>query len=105
MRRKKKFQTGNSGERKIVQSKLRDEIRKAKYDYKEKVEAKFQYDSMLDAWCALKDLSGQCRPQYTAATSLSNQECLDFSNSLNKFYCSFECKDLRLYHDPWTPVK
>ena len=61
--KEKAFQSGNRGERKMVQCKLRDEIRKVKHNYKEKVEAKFQSGNMRDAWCALKDLSGQCRPQ------------------------------------------
>jgi hypothetical protein len=48
------FQSGNKEERKKVQKKLREEIKKAKLEYKEKVEQQFQSGSMRDACKGLK---------------------------------------------------
>ncbi len=90
------FQTGNKEERRKVQRKLRDEIRAAKLEYKQKVERQFQSGEMRDAWKGLKALTGQ----YTPCKSKPNCLCNDarrteFAGELNDFYCRFERDDLR----------
>jgi hypothetical protein len=87
------FQSGNKEERKKVQRKLREEIKKAKLEYKDKVEQQFQSGSMRDAWQGLKNLTGQNRPHSTA-TGLPEEDRRTFANSLNEFYCRFERTDM-----------
>jgi hypothetical protein len=76
-----------------VQRKLREEIRKAKAEYKEKVEKQFEGGNMRDAWKGLKTLTGQNKPQCTAI-STSLDERVAYADKLNEFYCRFERDDL-----------
>jgi hypothetical protein len=76
-----------------VQRKLREEIRKAKAEYKEKVEKQFEGGNIRDAWRGLKTLTGQNKPQ-CAAISTSLDERVAYADKLNEFYCRFERDDL-----------
>ena len=87
------FQTGDRMERKRVQAKLRNELRKAKMEYKEKVEQQFAGGDMRQAWKGLKTLTGQDKPQpHTFSMPLSERE--EHANKLNEFYCRFERDDV-----------
>ena len=92
-KKKAAFQKGNRGERKEVQKILRQEIKKAKIEYREKVEEKFQAGNMRDAWKGLKILTGQNKPQQTA--TMSKADRTKHADSLNDFYCRFERDDLK----------
>ena len=76
----------------MVQKKIRLEIRKAKLDYRERLEGKFQAGNMKDAWKGLKILTGQNKSQQT--TTMSKDDRIKHANSLNDFYCRFERDDL-----------
>ena len=88
------FQSGDRGERKRVQIKLRGEIREAKKRYKEKVEKNFESGNMREAWVGLKQLTGQNKPK-SSECSVTFEEREKFANQLNEFYCRFEREDLR----------
>ena len=83
-------QSGSRVERK---KKLREEIRKAKSEYKDKVELPFQSGNMRDAGKGLKSLTGQSKTQSTCSMPLEDR-CM-FTKSLNEFFCRFERDDLK----------
>ena len=94
MKTKVAFQSGDRIERKTVQKRLREEIREAKKQFKEKVELQFQSGNMRDAWKGFKTLTGQQHKTHGTAGSLSKEDWQDFYTKLNDFFCRFERHDL-----------
>jgi hypothetical protein len=89
--KKRAFQEGNIVERKLVQAKLRLEIKNAKLQYRDKIEKQFTQGNMCDAWKGLKTLSGQDKSK--PRSNQSPDEALAMSENLNNFYCRFERKE------------
>lgn len=82
------FTSGNRTEAKLIQARLNKAIKEAKRDYKEKVERLFQEGKARDAWKGVKTLAGLSNnrpPSY-----LRPEECVEFAESLNSFYCRFD---------------
>ena len=86
------FQSGNRTDRKLIQVKLRKEIKENKRRYREKVEQQFQSGNLSDAWKGIKILAGQDSKKGNKAT-LPASEQHKFVNDLNEFYCRFERTD------------
>ena len=87
------FQAGNKKERKVVQTKLQGEIRKAQKEYKEKVEEQFKTGRTKDAWNGIKMITGETKKK-ARSCQMKFEEQAAFSDQLNDFYCRFERSDL-----------
>ena len=77
-----------------MQTELKQQIKKAKTEYKEKVETQLRSGSMYDAWKGLKTMAGQNKAQI-CDTSLDLAEQTDFAEKLNDFYCRFDKHDFK----------
>ena len=88
------FQSGvGLMERKVIQGRVRQELKKGLAEYKKKTEEKFKEGNMKEAWNGLKILSGQEKTRPTSI--MSEEDQASFSEELNQFYCRFEREDLR----------
>ena len=86
--KKNAFTSGNRIEAKLIQARLNKEIKEAKREYKEKMERLFQEGKARDAWKGVKTLSGLQNNR--SPSHLRSEECVEFAENLNSFYCRFD---------------
>ena len=76
-------------ERKIVQAKLKKELKEGKQNYKTKIENLFKSKNMADTWKGLKTLTGENKHKQSQSSMTTSEQCT-FSNNLNDFFCIYE---------------
>ena len=79
------FQSGSLVDRKIVQAKLRKELKEGKRKYKTKIENLFKSKNVADTWKGLKTLTGE-NSHGQSQSSMTTGERRTFSNNLNDFF-------------------
>ena len=89
------FQSGSLVDRKIVQAKLRKELKEGKRKYKTKIENLFKSKNVADTWKGLKTLTGE-NSHGQSQSSMTTGERRTFSNNLNDFFCRYENVDHNL---------
>ena len=81
--KKRAFRSGDREEQRRVQHRLRDMLRKCKDDYRRKLEAKLQQNSVRDVWTGMKNITGMKGKDRQTSGSL------DRANQLNQFFNRF----------------
>ena len=82
-------------DRKIVQAKLRKELKEGKRKYKTKIENLFKSKNVAVTWKGLKTLTGE-NSHGQSQSSMTTGERRTFSNNLNDFFCRYENVDHNL---------
>ena len=98
-RKKRIFYTGNSQDKKEINRKLRNEIRKAKIAYRDKVELKYSSGDLREAWRGIKSMSSISHGNNDRARNTINIEGTheaDLPNAVNIFYSRFEKNDFSI---------
>lgn len=81
--KKRAFRSGDREEQRRVQHRLRDMLRKCKDDYRRKLEAKLQQNSVRDVWTGMKHITGMKGKDRQTSGSL------DRANQFNQFFNRF----------------
>ncbi len=87
--KKQAFQSGDRVKLKVAQSNLKAGVRRGKEEYKNKIQAQFKQNNSKQAWSSVKSILG-CNKS-NKCCSINN--CADFPNKLNCFYCRFDTTD------------
>ncbi|KAK0138891.1 hypothetical protein N1851_024564 [Merluccius polli] len=82
-KKKKAFRSGDRGEQRRVQHELRKMLRTCKDNYRRKLEAKFQQNSVRDVWAGMKHIMGMKGKDRQTSGSL------DRANQYNQFFNRF----------------
>ena len=82
-------------ERKIVQAKLRKELKEGKRKYKAKIENLFKSKNVADTLKGLRTLTGE-NSHGQSQSSITTGERRTFSNNRNYFFCRYENTDHNL---------
>ena len=89
------LQSGSLVERKIVQARLRKELKEGKRKYKTKIENLFKSKNVADTWKGLKTLTSE-NSHGQSHSSMTTGERRTFSNDLSDFFCGYENTDHNL---------
>lgn len=87
--KKRAFRDGDENKLKLVQIKLKKEIRKGKKDYKDKIESEIKTNNMKKVWEGINRMSGCSKNKSSEPVSTS----VAYANELNSFYCRFDKHD------------
>lgn len=79
----------------LSQKEIKQEIRRAKLRYKQKVEDKLTNNNLGSAWESLKIMTGQSVNVNKKVSSEGFSSDQVLANELNKFYCRFDVCDFR----------
>ena len=94
-RKKQIYCIGSALEKKAVSREVRNEIRKAKLKYKEKIEVQYSSGDLRAAWQGIKNMASinQHANETRTSISVNGVECSDLPNSFNHFFSRFESSD------------
>ena len=94
-KKKRVFYTGTSQEKKVVNREVRAAIRKAKRQYKDKVEMQYSSGDIRAAWQGIKTMASvnQRVDGTRKSVSVEGVDDQDLPNVLNTFYARFERHD------------
>lgn len=99
-RKKRIFYTGNSQDKKEINRELRNEIRKAKIVYRDKVELKYSSGDLREAWRGIKSMSsisqGNNNDRARNTINIEGTNEADLPNAFNIFYSRFEKNDFSI---------
>ena len=68
-------------------------IKSCKQQYKKKIEKQFSHGDLRYAWSGLKNTIGANKK----CQDIDTDNCLQFANDLNDYYCQFEVHDFSVY--------
>lgn len=94
-KKKKIFYTGDPLEKKAVSREVRNEIRKAKIQYRDKIEEQYCSGDLRAAWQGIKQMASinQNSGQTRQLTTISGVNDADLPNAFNSFFSPFERSD------------
>ncbi|PVD27363.1 hypothetical protein C0Q70_12520 [Pomacea canaliculata] len=93
---------GSAHDKKIVNREVRDAIRRAKVQYKSKIESQFATGNIREAWQGLKNMASTVDRSKgsKAKISISGVDSAALPNALNAFFARFEAHDFSVeVHD------
>ena len=83
------FREGNREKLKEVQREVKNELRKGKLAFREKIEKNFESNDMKKVWKGLGEISGRKQGNARGIAVQSD----DYADQLNQFYARFDCHD------------
>lgn len=89
------FLQGDRQKVRELEKEFRAKVKKAKLDYKDKVEQRFRWGNARVAWKGLNVMMGRKQKQQR----LQCEDNLKFANDLNAFYARFDVSDFKLECD------
>ena len=95
--KKRVYFLGDLAERKEVQRAVKSEIRKARENYKQKIELKFKTGDMRTVWDGIKTMSDMKQNGYNSKrlSPLGGKDDGSFAEDMNSFYSRFDNHDFR----------
>ena len=95
--KKRVYFLGDLAERKEVQRAVKSEIRKARENYKQKIELKFKTGDMRTVWDGIKTMSDMKQNGYNSKrlSPLGGKDDGAFAEDMNSFYSRFDNYDFR----------
>lgn len=91
-KKRKAFQEGNLAELNLLKREIKNEIKKAKMNYKEKLENDLANNRLGSAWNGLKTIVGS-ETQSNKKVALAGFDSNQLANEFNRFYLRFDCFD------------
>ena len=89
--KKMAFLQGDRQKVRELEKEFRAKLKKAKLDYKDKVERTFKYGNAREAWKGLNAMMGRKQKQQ----HVQSEDVLKFANDLNAFYARFDVRDFK----------
>lgn len=102
-RKHEAFLHGDTKEKGEANKEARFEIKKAKLQYKRKIEEKFQSNNLKAVWDGMKAMTGQRREQSRPISISGLSGSTEIANALNDFYLRFN-DDVVLANNPFDAL-